>query len=102
MKHLLSIAFLILFTQLQAQVRIGETEAHATAKRFLSQNNKQDEQTLTLREEIKSKQSGQTNLYVFSMEPQGFIIVSALDEVLAYSFASTLPEKEMLPDPFIV
>ena len=101
MKHLLSIAFLILFTQLQAQVRIGETEAHATAKRFLSQNNKQDEQTLTLREEIKSMQSGQTNLYVFSMEPQGFIIVSALDEVLAYSFASTLPEKEMLPDPFI-
>ncbi len=98
MKKLLVIALLMLFTQLQAQVRVGVTEAYLTAEKFVSQQGKQAKQSLTLSEEIKSKQSGQTNLFVFSMEPKGYIIVSALNDVLAYSLNSTLPTSAELPD----
>ncbi len=98
MKRLLVILLILFAIHLQAQVKIREAEAHSTAEQFVSQQNKQDKQTLTLSEEIKSKQSGQTNLFVFSMQPQGFIIVSALNEVLAYSFESSIPAMDELPD----
>ena len=83
--------------QLQAQVRIGRAEAFATAERFIKQ---QDEVTriLSLSEEIKSETSGQTNLFVFAIEPKGYVIVSALNEVLAYSLNTTLPTSGELPD----
>ena len=98
MKKLLVIVLLLLAAQLQAQVRMGREEAFASAERFLEQNGKQDEQTLTLSEEIKSNLSGQTNLFVFSVEPQGFIVVSALGKVMAYSYQSNLPTSDELPD----
>ena len=97
MKRLLVITLLVFAVQLQAQVRMEREGAFASAERFLEQNGKQDEQTLTLSEEIKSNSSDQTNLFVFSMEPQGFVVVSALGEVLAYSYESILPASDELP-----
>ncbi|MBQ2173894.1 MAG: Spi family protease inhibitor, partial [Alphaproteobacteria bacterium] len=85
MKKLLVIALMMLVTQLQAQVRIGYAEAYSTAEKFVSQQEKQANQSLALSEEIKSKQTGRTNLFVFSIEPKGYVIVSALNDVLAYS-----------------
>ena len=84
--------------QLKAQVRVGEAEAHATAECFIKQQGKVNVNALALSEEIKSKQSSQTNLYVFSIEPQGFVIVSALGDVLAYSLVSNMPPVNTLPD----
>ena len=98
MKKLLVIALMILAIQLQAQVRIGYAEAYSTAEKFVSQQGKQANQSLTLSEEIKSNQTGQTNLFVFSIEPKGYVIVSALNDVLAYSLNSTLPTSAELPD----
>ena len=98
MKRLLVIVFLILVAQLQAQVRIGAKEAHATAERFLLQQGKQGDLTLALSEEIKSEESRLTNLYVFSVEPRGFVVVSALGEVLAYSIHSFFPASDELPE----
>ena len=99
MKKLLVIALIIMcIAQLQAQVRIGHEEACVTAERFIKQQDGSHVQALTLSEEIKSTKSWQTNLFVFSMQPQGFVIVSALNEVLAYSLNSTLPTSAELPD----
>lgn len=41
----------------------------------------------------------QPNLFVYSLKPQGFVIVSALNEVLAYSHESNFPPLDSLPDP---
>lgn len=98
MKKLLVIALMILAIQIQAQVRIGSAEAYATAEQFVSRQRKQTVQKLTLSEEIKSEQTGQTNLFVFAIEPKGFVIVSALNEILAYSFTSSMPASDELPD----
>ena len=98
MKNLLVIVFVLLFAQLQAQVRIGETEARTTDERFIKQQDKDNVRALALSEEIKSEQSGLTNLYVFSVEPQGFVVVSALGDILAYSLVSQMPPVNALPD----
>ena len=98
MKKFLVIALLMCFAQLHAQERIGAMEAQTTAKRFLTQNREQTDVTLALSEEIKSEQTGQSNLFVFSVAPQGFVIVSALNEVLAYSLTSAMPRSEDLSD----
>lgn len=98
MKNLLVILFVMLFAQLQAQVRIGEREACLTVTRFLQENTRLQNPTIALSEVIGSKPSGQANLYVFSVEPQGFVIVSALDDILAYSLESNMPSSEALPD----
>lgn len=98
MKKLIVIASLMLATQLTAQVRIGEKDALSTAERFLKKNAKEQVSELTLNEVVNSKLSGQPNLFMFSIDPRGFIIVSANNEVLAYSFTSDLPTKET--DPF--
>ena len=98
MKKLLVITFLFLVTQLQAQVRIGEAEARTTAERFIKQQDEVNARVLALSEEIKSEQSGLTNLYVFSVEPHGFVIVSALGDILAYSLVSQMPSVSALPD----
>jgi len=96
MKKALLLLLMICFIQLQAQVRIGEADARITAERFLQ--DKVNVQALTLNEEIKSHQTSLTNLYVFSVEPQGFVIVSALGDILAYSLVSPLPPSNTLPD----
>ena len=96
MKRLLVIVLLLITVLTQAQVRIGEQEAYTTAERFLSQQKKSYLPKIS--EEIKSQTSGQTNLFVFSLEPQGFVIVSAIGEVLAYSLESSLPHSEELPE----
>ena len=98
MKKLLIIALLISVIQLQAQVRIGYAEAYSTAEKFVSQQGKQDNQSLTLSEEIKSAETRQTNLFVFAIEPKGYVVVSALNEVWAYSFTSSMPASDELPD----
>ena len=98
MKRLLVIALLMCFFHLQAQTTIGLEEARATAERFVLQQGKQVQQTLTLSEEIKSTETGQTNLFVFAIEPKGYVIVSAMNEVLAYSFTSSMPPSDELPD----
>ena len=98
MKKLLVIALIMCIAHLQAQVRIRGAEAYSTAEQFVSQQGKRDKPTLTLSEEIKSKQSGQTNLFVFSMEPKGYVIVSALNDVMAYSFKSSMLAMDELPD----
>ena len=98
MKRLLVITFILLFAQLQAQVQIGEKEAFLTAERFLQENTKLQQPTIALTEVINSKQSGHANLYVFSVEPRGFVIVSALNDVLAYSLTSSMLKSEVLPD----
>ena len=98
MKKYFIIAFVLLFVQLQAQVRIDEREAFSTAEKFLQENAKLHSSTLSLSEKINSKHSGLVNLYVFSVEPQGFVIVSALNDVLAYSLVSPMPASEILPD----
>lgn len=97
MRKAFAILLLLMVAQLHAQHRIGAGEAFITAERFMKQNTKQSAVTLVLTEEIKSKTSEQTNLFVFSMEPQGFVIVSANNEVLAYSHTSTMPQSESLP-----
>ena len=97
MKRLFLATFLLIATLLQAQVRIGEREAFLTAQRFLQDNTKLQNISLDLSETINSKQSGQVNLYVFTIEPQGFVIVSALNDVLAYSLTSSLLASETLP-----
>ena len=96
MKRLLVILLSLITVLTQAQVRIGEREAYTTVEQFLSQQGKSNLPTIS--EEIKSQTSGQTNLFVFSLEPQGFVIVSAIGEVLAYSFESGLPHSEKLPE----
>ena len=101
MKKAFVILFLSIVTQLHAQLRIGADEAFTTAEHFMKQNTKQSATTLVLTEEIKSKTSEQTNLFVFSMEPQGFVIVSANNEVLAYSHTSTMPQSESLPSHIV-
>ena len=98
MKKLLIIVLLMFIAQLQAQVRIGSKEAYATAECFIKLQDETDSHPLTLSEEIKSKQSGLTNLFMFTMEPKGYVIVSALNEVLAYSFESTFSASAELPD----
>lgn len=98
MKRLLVIVLLILVAQLHAQVRIGETEAYAKADHFVKQQIKSGMMHVMLSEEIKSDQTGQTNLFVFAIKPKGYVIVSALNEVLAYSLNSTLPTSDALPD----
>ncbi len=98
MKKTLFAALLIVTVQLQAQIWIGETEAFTTAKLFLRQQNKQQGLTFSLKEVIYSKSSGQPNLFIFSIKPKGFIIVSALNEVLAYSIETSLPLSVNLPD----
>ena len=98
MKKAFVILFLSIVTQLQAQLRIGADEAFTTAEHFITQKTKQNTVTLVLTETIKSEQSGQANLFVFSLEPTGFIIVSATDDVLAYSLTSTMPQSIALPD----
>ena len=98
MKKVFVIAFLFFAIQLQAQVRIGEKEALSTAELFLQQNAKQPSSALSLNEIVYDPTTFQPNLFVFSVEPQGYIIVSALSEVLAYSFESTLPTSAELPD----
>ena len=96
MKRLLVILLFFVAIHAQAQVRIGEREAYATATSFLAQQGQC--RNLVLLDEIKSIHSDQTNLFVFTFEPQGYVVVSALNEVLAYSFTSSL-SKETLPDP---
>ena len=98
MRKVFVILLLLLFSQLHAQHRVGAGEAFTTAERFMKQNTKQSGVTLVLAEEIKSKTSEQTNLFVFSIEPKGFVIVSASNEVLAYSLSSAMPRSECLPD----
>ena len=98
MKKFLVIALLFFAFQLQAQVRIGETEAFATAKLFMQQQAKQQNILLSLNEVIGSKDSGQANLFVFTMNPRGFVIVSATNEVLAYSLVNVFPTSNELPD----
>jgi hypothetical protein len=98
MKKLLAIVLLIIAAQLQAQVRINDVEAQATAEQFVLQQGEQAKHKLTLSEEIKSETSGQTNLFVFAIEPKGYVIVSALNEVLAYSLNTTFPTSDELPD----
>ena len=98
MKKILFIAFVILCAQLQAQIRIGEREAFSTAEKFLHENTKLKSPTIALNETINSEQSGQANLYVFSIAPQGFVIVSALGDILAYSLVSEMPQSNDLPD----
>lgn len=98
MKKLLVIALIVFATQLQAQVRIGEREAFSTAARFLQQNAKQQSPVLSLNEVVLSKQSGLPNLYVFTLEPRGFVIISATGEVLAYSLNSVFPTTDERPD----
>ena len=98
MKRLLIIVFLILAIQLQAQERIGEKEAFVTAERFLTQQDG-SKSKLSLSQTIDSKLSGQPNLFVFSSEPKGFIIVSAWNEVLAYSLDSNLSTSDEFPSP---
>ena len=98
MKKLLVIILLVFAAQLQAQVRIGQREAFSTATRFLQQNVKQRSTSLSLSEVVHSKQTGLPNLYVFTVDPRGFIIVSATGEVLAYSPNSSFPKTEELPD----
>ena len=89
---------MIFAIQLQAQVRIERAEAFATAERFIKQQDRMNTRILSLSEEIKSETSGQTNLFVFAIEPKGYVIVSALNEVLAYSLNTTLPTSVELPD----
>lgn len=101
MKKAFVIAMFLVSIQLQAQMRIGANEALTTAENFITQNTKQGAATLTLSEEIKSKQTEQTNLFVFLVEPQRFVIVSANNEVLAYSLTSPLPKKDDLPDHIV-
>lgn len=98
MKKLLAIVLLIIAAQLQAQVRIVDVEAQVTAEQFVLQQGEQAKHKLTLSEEIKSETSGQTNLFVFAIEPKGYVIVSALNEVLAYSLNTTFPTSNELPD----
>lgn len=97
MKKLLVIALLVFTARLQAQVRIGENEAYSTAEQFLQQNTKYQNVVLSLNEVVHSKRSGEPNLFVFAMEPHGFVIVSATGEVLAYSLNSGFPSTNELP-----
>ena len=97
MKKLIVIALLMLAASLTAQVRIEEKDALSTAERFLKENAKESSSTLTLHEVVNSRLTGKPNLYVFSMEPKGFVVVSAQNEVLAYSLTSELPATETGP-----
>lgn len=97
MKKLLLIAIMLFVVRLQGQVRIDEREAFSTAESFLQENTGLQSPALVLSETIGSRQSGLTNLYVFSVEPQGFVIVSALNAVLAYSITSPMLKSEALP-----
>lgn len=98
MKRIFVIVFVLLFAQLHAQVRIDERMAFSFAERFLQENTRLQSPSLTLNEVINSKPAGQTNLYVFSIKPQGFVIVSALGDILAYSLVSNMPLSNALPD----
>ena len=48
-------------------------------------------------ETVYSRETGQPNLFVYSLKPKGFVIVSALNEVLAYSYESSFPSLDSLP-----
>ena len=97
MKKLIVIALLMLAASLTAQVRIEEKDALSTAERFLKENAKESSLTLTLHEVVNSRLTGKPNLYVFSVEPRGYVVVTALDEVMAYSLTSETPDMETGP-----
>lgn len=84
MKKLLIIVWVMLTVQLHAQV-----------------NNIAEGYDLSLNEVIYSKDSGEPNLFIFSMKPHGFVIVSALNEVLAYSYDNVFPISHTLPDHIV-
>ena len=86
MKKLLVIALMILAIQLQAQVRIGYAEAYSTAEKLVSLQGTQAKQTLTLSEEIKSAETGQTNLFVFAIERKRTCLCSPLSQRVLSSF----------------
>ncbi len=95
MKKLIVIALLMLEASLTAQVRIGEKDALSTAERFLKVNAKGRVSAPALHEVVSSGLTGEPNLFMFSIEPKGFVIVAANNEVLAYSFTSDLPSHDM-------
>ena len=97
MKKLIVIALLMLGASLSAQVRIGEKDALSTAERFLKENSKESNTALTLKEVVNSRITGTPNLFVFTKEPQGFVVVSARNEVMAYSLTSELPALDSGP-----
>ena len=98
MKKFLAIAVLLSAFQVKAQIRIEANEAMATAEVFLKQQHKQESPALSLNETIRSEVTDDDNLFVFSVKPNGFVIVSATNEVLAYSLTSDLPKRASLPD----
>lgn len=98
MKRLLVLSLLIIVINSQAQMRIGADDALLTAERFLEQNPKALVTSLSLNETIPSEASGYDNLFVYAIKPKGFIIISARNEMLAYSFDSNLPKREDLPE----
>ena len=98
MKKFIVLIVMLLEIQLQAQTRIMKSEAFTTAEHFIKQLDRDNVHSLRLSEEITSVQSSQTNLYVFSVEPKGFVIVSALGDILAYSLVTDMPPSNTLPD----
>lgn len=72
-------------------------EARARAAEFVVGHSKPGEFTLRVNEVIDSKISGEPNLYVFDMEPVGFVMVAATGRVKAYSFEDPFPAPGEVP-----
>ena len=81
-----------------AQERIGLEEAHLKAEGFVAARTSEGVR-VSLNDVVESSTSHLPNLYIFDLEPQGFVMVSATGQLMAYSFESTFPKKDEVPAP---
>ena len=88
--------FLLLLLGLVAQAQ--EREAYRVAEAFVSKHSQFSNTTITLHQVVESKIRQEPNLFVFDVGSQGFVIVSATQKVLAYSYESVFPNTNNLPE----
>lgn len=93
---LFSIWAVVLFGS--AQVPVGTEEAFQTAYDFANSRTKVEKGSIHLSEVVLSPSSQRSNLFIFNLTPMGFVIVSAFNEVLAYSFDSSFPSCDEAPE----
>lgn len=81
-----------------AQEAITYAEALQTARTFADSKAVHNKSSIVLGETVESTTAHRTNLFIFHIQPEGFIVVSALNEVLAYSFDNSFPSLNDAPE----
>lgn len=88
---------LLLLLMVGLMSKAQERSAFQAAETFVSKHKEFNGHTLTLQQVIESEVRKQPNLFVYDVGGKGFVIVSATQEVLAYSYESVFPSPDDLP-----